>query len=101
MRGPGPGPFCLVGAMASAAGVGVARHSARRVRRPWARRRAAAGVDARLPDSQVHDSTGGQRSLAAGTGFPAAAAARGYRRVFDPAWPGQAGRRAAGGGERY
>ncbi|MFD5424067.1 phosphonopyruvate decarboxylase [Streptomyces sp. NPDC127084] len=94
-----PQHFYLVGAMgsASAVGLGVARHSARRVvvvdgdGAALMRLGTLAAVGAQPPlalthvllDNQVHDSTGGQRSLAAGTDFPAVAAACGYPRVFD------------------
>ncbi|WP_338676244.1 phosphonopyruvate decarboxylase [Streptomyces sp. SCSIO 30461] len=94
-----PQHFYLVGAMgsASAVGLGVARHSARRVvvvdgdGAALMRLGTLAAIGAEPPlalthvllDNQVHDSTGGQRSLSAGTDFPAVAAACGYPSVFD------------------
>jgi phosphonopyruvate decarboxylase len=94
-----PQHFYLVGAMGSAAavGLGVARHSQRPVivvdgdgsilMRLGTMALVGAEPAARLVhvllDNQVHDSTGGQRSLASGVRFPSVAAACGYRRVYD------------------
>jgi len=92
-----PQHFYLVGAMGSAAavGLGVARHTSRPVvvvdgdGAALMRLGTMAAVGAHaspnlthvLLDNGVHDSTGGQRSLASQVDFPAVAAACGYARV--------------------
>ncbi|MEU0868911.1 phosphonopyruvate decarboxylase [Nocardia brasiliensis] len=94
-----PQHFYLVGAMgsASAVGLGVARHTRRPVvvldgdGAALMRLGTFATVGAHgtgnlihvLLDNGVHDSTGGQQSLAAQVDFPALARACGYARVFD------------------
>ncbi|MEV0386705.1 thiamine pyrophosphate-dependent enzyme, partial [Nonomuraea sp. NPDC050643] len=92
-----PQHFYMVGAMGSAAavGLGVARHTFRPVvvvdgdGAALMRLGTMAAVGAHaspnlthvLLDNGVHDSTGGQRSLASQVDFPAVAAACGYARV--------------------
>ncbi|WP_052422942.1 phosphonopyruvate decarboxylase [Nonomuraea candida] len=92
-----PQHFYMVGAMgsASAVGLGVARHTSRPVvvvdgdGAALMRLGTMAAVGAHaspnlthvLLDNGVHDSTGGQRSLAQQVDFPAVAAACGYARV--------------------
>jgi phosphonopyruvate decarboxylase len=92
-----PQHFYLVGAMGSAAavGLGVARHTDRPVvvidgdgaalMRLGTLATIGAQSDLRLVhvllDNQIHDSTGGQRSQAAHVDFPAIAAACGYKQV--------------------
>lgn len=94
-----PQHFYLVGAMgsASAVGLGVARHTSRAVvvldgdGAALMRLGTFATVGAHatpnlvhvLLDNGVHDSTGGQQSLAAQIDFPAVARACGYARVYD------------------
>ncbi|QBS45661.1 phosphonopyruvate decarboxylase [Nocardia sp. CS682] len=94
-----PQHFYLVGAMgsASAVGLGVARHTRRPVvvidgdGAALMRLGTLATVGAHagpnlihvLLDNGVHDSTGGQQSLAAQVDFPALARACGYARVYD------------------
>ncbi|KAA8884799.1 phosphonopyruvate decarboxylase [Nocardia colli] len=94
-----PQHFYLVGAMgsASAVGLGVARHTRRSVvvidgdGAALMRLGTLAAVGAHggpnlihvLLDNGVHDSTGGQQSLAAQVDFPAVARACGYARVYD------------------
>lgn len=94
-----PQHFYLVGAMgsASAVGLGVARHTRRPVvvldgdGAALMRLGTFATVGAHgtgnlihvLLDNGVHDSTGGQQTLAAQVDFPALARACGYARVFD------------------
>ncbi|MFC9439325.1 phosphonopyruvate decarboxylase [Nocardia sp. NPDC057030] len=94
-----PQHFYLVGAMgsASAVGLGVARHARRTVvvvdgdGAALMRLGTLATVGAHagpnllhvLLDNGVHDSTGGQQSLAAQVDFPAVARACGYARVYD------------------
>jgi phosphonopyruvate decarboxylase len=94
-----PQHFYLVGAMgsASAVGLGVARHTKRPVvvvdgdgaalmrMGTFATVGAHAGANLVhvLLDNRVHDSTGGQLSLAAQVGFPAVAAACGYAQVHE------------------
>lgn len=94
-----PQHFYLVGAMgsASAVGLGVARHTARPVvvidgdGAALMRLGTLATVGAHgganlvhvLLDNRVHDSTGGQQSLAGQVDFPAMARACGYARVHD------------------
>ncbi|MFE9576358.1 phosphonopyruvate decarboxylase [Nocardia sp. NPDC006044] len=94
-----PQHFYLVGAMgsASAVGLGVARHARRTVvvidgdGAALMRLGTLATVGAHggpnlihvLLDNGVHDSTGGQQSLAAQVDFPAVARACGYTRVYD------------------
>ncbi|MFI9504675.1 phosphonopyruvate decarboxylase [Nocardia sp. NPDC052566] len=94
-----PQHFYLVGAMgsASAVGLGVARHTHRPVvvidgdGAALMRLGTLATVGAHagpnlvhvLLDNRVHDSTGGQQSLAAQVDFPALAHACGYARVHD------------------
>ncbi|RDI65540.1 phosphonopyruvate decarboxylase [Nocardia pseudobrasiliensis] len=94
-----PQHFYLVGAMgsASAVGLGVARHTSRPVvvidgdGAALMRLGTLAAVGAHggpnlthvLLDNRVHDSTGGQRSLASQVDFPAVARACGYARVYD------------------
>lgn len=94
-----PQHFYLVGAMgsASAVGLGVARHARRSVvvidgdGAALMRLGTLATVGAHgapnlihvLLDNGVHDSTGGQQSLAAQVDFPAVARACGYARVYD------------------
>ncbi|MBN6051137.1 phosphonopyruvate decarboxylase, partial [Nonomuraea sp. RK-328] len=94
-----PQHFYLVGAMGSAGavGLGVARHTDRPVvvvdgdgaalMRLGTLATIAAHPAPRLIhvllDNGVHDSTGGQRSLAAQVDFPGVAAACGYARVHD------------------
>lgn len=91
--------FYLVGAMgsASAVGLGVARHTSARVvvldgdgaalmrlgTLATVGAHPAPGLVHVLLDNQVHDSTGGQRSLSAQIDFPALASACGYRSVYD------------------
>lgn len=97
--GDRPQHFYLVGAMgsASAVGLGVARHTRRPVvvidgdGAALMRLGTLATVGAHagpnlvhvLLDNRVHDSTGGQQSLAAQVDFPAVARACGYARVYD------------------
>ncbi|MEW9553278.1 phosphonopyruvate decarboxylase [Nonomuraea sp. NPDC050783] len=92
-----PQHFYMVGAMGSAVavGLGVARHTSRPVvvvdgdGAALMRLGTMAAVGAHAPpglthvllDNGVHDSTGGQRSLAHQVDFPAVAAACGYARV--------------------
>ncbi|MEU7138783.1 phosphonopyruvate decarboxylase [Nocardia sp. NPDC046473] len=94
-----PQHFYLVGAMgsASAVGLGVARHTPRPVvvidgdGAALMRLGTLATVGAHggsnlihvLLDNRVHDSTGGQQSLAGQVDFPALARACGYARVYD------------------
>ncbi|MCS7480346.1 phosphonopyruvate decarboxylase [Umezawaea endophytica] len=94
-----PQHFYLVGAMgsASAVGLGVARHSSRPVvvvdgdgaalmrlgTLATIGAHAAPGLVHVLLDNQVHDSTGGQRSLSAQVDFPGLASACGYRQVYE------------------
>ncbi|MBF6327718.1 phosphonopyruvate decarboxylase [Nocardia transvalensis] len=94
-----PQHFYVVGAMgsASAVGLGVARHTHRPVvvidgdGAALMRLGTLATVGAHagpnlvhvLLDNRVHDSTGGQQSLAAQVDFPALASACGYARVYD------------------
>lgn len=94
-----PQNFYVVGAMGSAAtvGLGVALHSPRPVvvvdgdGALLMRLGSLATVGAQAPDNLVHvvldngvhDSTGGQRSLSATTDLPAVAAACGYARVYE------------------
>jgi phosphonopyruvate decarboxylase len=94
-----PQHFYLVGAMgsASAVGLGAARHTERPVvvidgdGAALMRLGMMATVGAHpatnlihiLLDNQVHDSTGGQHTLAAQVDFPALAAACGYAQVHD------------------
>ncbi|WAU78281.1 phosphonopyruvate decarboxylase (plasmid) [Streptomyces sp. Qhu-G9] len=94
-----PQNFYLVGAMgsASAVGLGVSRHTTRPVvvvdgdgaalmrLSTFAAigSQAGPGLTHVLLDNGVHDSTGGQLSLAAYADFPAIAVACGYRRVYD------------------
>lgn len=93
-----PQQFYLVGAMgsASAVGLGVARHTRRTVvvidgdGAALMRLGTFATIGAHAPanlvhvllDNQVHDSTGGQRTLSTQVDWPAIAAACGYARVY-------------------
>lgn len=102
-----PQHFYLVGAMgsASAVGLGVARHTDRSVvvvdgdGAALMRLGTLATVGAHpapnllhvVLDNGVHDSTGGQRTLAAQVDFPALAAACGYAQVHDCSGPASFG----------